>query len=187
MESESSGLTDDTSFTQNAERCGEAASHEETTYDQNVYHSDITNRDTVASLEEEQESGKDFESLVVTQTDNEGNEDTSEEMYFSPSHSCKDLDSVFNHKDSSLVSNQEHVELDPTEGMFRFCDVLTDEDQAVQDVRQQPEEQVPLRLSRALHHVFLSTFTTSFLSFLATWLFLLHFQHFCSSVHVAFT
>lgn len=202
MESESSGMPDDTSFTQNAERWDDVTSHEEMTCDHNVHHADMDscsdkfktsqgsvcetsdNQDVMFSVKEEQESSNAFESRVVDVSD----EDTEEGMCFSPSFICKDL-SVFNHKNSSPVSNGEHLCLNSTKEAFRYHnrDVLpdlSDEDipsavnqeewcyhDLYQDVClafQQLEEQVALYLSRVdesqlLH--FLSTLITSFFEF----------------------
>lgn len=182
MESESSGMPDDTSFTQNAARW-DVTSHEEMTCDHNVHHADmdsygdefktsqgricetIDNRDMMSSVKKEQESSNSFESCVVVVSD----EDVAEGMCFSPSYICKDLSSVFNHKNSSPVSNGEHLRLNSTKETFRFHNRddlpdLSDEDipsavnqeewcyhdlyQDVCPAFQQPEEQVALHLSR---------------------------------------
>lgn len=143
MEPELSGTADETSFTQNGEGWDDATNHEEITCDHSVHqymdsYADEFNtsqgcvcetsdgQDTVISVE--QESANAFESRVETPTDVISNEDMMAEMCFSPSYICKDLSSVFNHKDSTPVSNREHLRLDSTEETFRFhnCDVSPD-------------------------------------------------------------
>lgn len=133
MESESSGMPDNTSFPQNAEGWDEATSLKEMTCDHNVHCSDMNShgvefstsqggifetlddQDTMSSVKEEQKSGNAFESHVETPMD-----DVSYDQHFSPSHVCKELSSTFNHKDLSPVSNGDHLPLESTEETFRF-------------------------------------------------------------------
>lgn len=123
-----------------------------------------------------------FESCVETPVDNLSTEDM-EDVCFSPSYICNDLSSVFNHEDSTPVSNRE---LDSTEETFgcQNCDVSSDlSDEEIPSAVNQAErchrnhnqdvrlafqhQQVAFHLSRVdtsqlLHHLFLSTFTSLF-------------------------
>lgn len=123
-------------------------------------------RDATSSVKEEREA---FESPVGMPSDSVSDDETAYEMCFSPSYITEDLSSVFNHKDSSPVSNKEHVHLDSTRGTFTchnrdVSPVSSDEEippgvnlkewcyrdpnQDVHPAIQQPEEQVSLDLSQ---------------------------------------
>lgn len=95
MESESSGTTDDMSFTQSAEGWDNAMSHDVTTCDHNLHH---------MSVRDQQRSSDAAGIYMETAED----ENMVEEKCFRPSHLCK-----------------EQLRLHPTEESFRLqnCDV----------------------------------------------------------------
>lgn len=126
MESESSGTTDDMSFTQNAEGWDNAMSHEVTTCDHNLHH--------MPSVRDQQGSSDAFGIYMETAEDDVSSDNTEEGKCSRPSHLCKDP------TQETLRLQNCHVSLrlsdDELPSALCYCDLNQD----VRPVLQQQEQ-----------------------------------------------